>query len=159
MNGVKTRVSIISSDAYWEGTILNEDEVRIEGRFEGTVGETIKVVIAASAHARGSIEAQVVTVAGELVGSVNCLEKLELVSTGQIKGKAITRSLTVEEGAFIDAALGMTKRLASSSANKRYGCALWGDELVAVLPGAGRSEAMTGRATDFKCDDVSIVGY
>ena len=106
---LKQRVSIISNDAYWKGTILNEDEVRIEGRLEGSIEETNKVVIAAGAHVRGSIEAQVITVAGELVGSVNCRGKLELVSTGQIKGEATTRSLTVQEGAFIDAALEMTK--------------------------------------------------
>lgn len=102
-------MSVISNGTFWQGTILNEDEIVIEGRLEGKVEETKRVVIAVGAHVRGTVEAQVVSLAGEVVGAVTCRDKLELMSTGRIKGEATTRALTVQEGAFIDAALEMIK--------------------------------------------------
>ena len=89
------------------------DGVRVEGKFSGAGNIVVKgevvgslktsedISIEASARVEADVEANNLTVAGEINGTVHCRGQLQLLSTGKIFGDVTTAILSVETGAVI----------------------------------------------------------
>jgi cytoskeletal protein CcmA (bactofilin family) len=95
---VDAKESLIAADITIEGKIEGAGHVRIAGRFKGDVQVQGNVTIEAGAHVTGEVRADTVIVGGELVGNIDAISRVELLSTGLLTGDLKAGSLTVAAG-------------------------------------------------------------
>ena len=90
--------SLIAPDITIEGKIEGAGHVRIAGNFKGDVNVRGDVTIEPSARVTGSVRAEKVTVAGELIGNIESAAHVELLQTGALTGDLKAGSLSVAAG-------------------------------------------------------------
>jgi|SRR5450432_2412826 len=90
--------SLIAPDIAIEGKIEGSGHVRIAGRFKGDVDVRGDLTIEPGASVAGSIRADKVGIAGELVGNIEAASHVELLQTGSLTGDLKAASLTVAAG-------------------------------------------------------------
>jgi len=90
--------SLIAPDIAIEGKIEGSGHVRIAGRFKGDVNVQGDLSIESGAHVTGSVRADKVLIAGELVGNIDAASHVELMKTGALTGDLKAASLSVAAG-------------------------------------------------------------
>lgn len=91
--------SLIAPDIAIEGKIEGSGHVRIAGRFKGDVDVRGDLTIESGAKVAGSIRADKVGIAGELIGNIEAASHVELQQSGSLTGDLKAASLTVAAGA------------------------------------------------------------
>ena len=98
--------SVIGSNSQTEGTFYSTGNVRMDGKFVGTLEIEGNILIGESADIRADIDARNISIAGTVRGNVTG-NKVQLLRTGRIWGDISASALTTEEGAFIDGKITM----------------------------------------------------
>ena len=75
-----------------EGVLQCEENLRIDGRFNGSIESQGCVTIGEEAIARSNISAREVIVAGKVYGDVTAENKLTITPTGQMYGDVYAAS-------------------------------------------------------------------
>lgn len=104
-SGGEGKESVISGDAVFEGKITAQKELRVDGTFKGEIVSQNRVVVGPSGKLEDSkVEAKSMVVSGRVVGNLKVLERLELLSTGEIYGDLETQpgALIIEKGARLE---------------------------------------------------------
>ena len=91
--------SVLSKETQSEGTIRTKGSIRIDGEVKGKIESLGDVMIGETASVESDIEAKNVIIAGTVVGNVKASGKLDLLSTGNLKGEVYSSGLVVSEGA------------------------------------------------------------
>ncbi|MFW6075195.1 MAG: bactofilin family protein [Chloroflexota bacterium] len=89
------------------GEIRTERDLRIEGRAEGQITCEGVLTIAEGATVDAEIVAASIIVAGEMSGKVRCRGRLEIRSTGMVRGDVKTGALVIVEGARYEGQIAM----------------------------------------------------
>lgn len=90
--------SHISPDLVIEGKIEGAGHVRIAGRFKGDINVRGDLTIENGAKVNGSVRAERVTVAGELIGNIENAQHVELLQSGALTGDVKSRTFSVAKG-------------------------------------------------------------
>jgi cytoskeletal protein CcmA (bactofilin family) len=90
--------SHIAPDLVIEGKIEGAGHVRIAGRFKGDINVRGDLTIEEGAKVDGSVKADRVTVAGELVGNIETATHIELLQTGALNGDVKSTTFSVAKG-------------------------------------------------------------
>jgi cytoskeletal protein CcmA (bactofilin family) len=90
--------SLIAPDIAIEGKIEGAGHVRIAGRFKGDVNVNGDLTIEPRATVTGSVRADKVIVAGELIGNVESATHVELTQGGALTGDLKAGTLIVAAG-------------------------------------------------------------
>lgn len=93
--------TIIGQGVTVEGTLKTSGDIQINGKFKGQLVTEGDVVIGEHAAVNADINAQNTYVAGEVIGNVNAMEKLEILETGKIAGNVSSSSLVIESGGIL----------------------------------------------------------
>ena len=91
--------SLIAPDLAIEGKIEGTGHVRIAGRFKGDVDVRGDLTIESGAQVNGSIRAEKVSIAGELVGNIETATHVDLLQSGALTGDLKAATATVAAGA------------------------------------------------------------
>jgi len=95
----KTRSeSLIAPDIAIEGKIEGAGHVRIAGKFKGDVNVQGDLSIESGAQVTGSVRADKVLVAGELLGNIDAASHVELLQSGALTGDLKAATLAVAAG-------------------------------------------------------------
>lgn len=94
--------TLIAPHTVVRGDIECDGPLMVNGRFEGNARVRGEVAIGAGAHWQGNIEAASAVVAGEVVGEIIAIDKLEVGSAARIRGKVSARRVAIARGAVID---------------------------------------------------------
>src|SRR5690242_21633643 len=86
LNGSRASESFVCAEALWEGAIVTEGDVRVEGTIHGQVRTDGSLTVAAGAHINGEISARKIVLAGDMQGQVLCDERLELLTGSSLGG-------------------------------------------------------------------------
>ncbi|GGY17806.1 cell shape determination protein CcmA [Rhodanobacter panaciterrae] len=115
--------SLIAPDITIEGKIEGEGHVRIAGNFKGDVNVRGDLTIEPGAKVTGSVRAEKVTIAGELIGNIESAAHVELQQSGALTGDLKAGSLSVAAGSRMrgQAEFGWDDTKSSHSANKTLG--------------------------------------
>lgn len=97
-----------------KGDIKAESDIRIDGRIEGTLNCTAKVIIGQTGVVEGEITCINAVIEGRFDGNLVVNETLSLKETAIINGDASYDKLIVQQGAVINAAI---KRNSPSNSN------------------------------------------
>ncbi len=90
--------SLIAPDIAIEGKIEGAGHVRIAGKFKGDIDVRGDLTIEPGAKVTGSVRADKVIVAGELIGNIDAASHVELLKTGALTGDMKAASLSVAAG-------------------------------------------------------------
>ena len=90
--------SHIAPDLVIEGKIEGAGHVRIAGRFKGDINVRGDLTIEHGAKVNGSVRAERVTVAGELIGNIETASHVELLQTGALTGDVKSATFSVAKG-------------------------------------------------------------
>jgi cytoskeletal protein CcmA (bactofilin family) len=115
--------SLIAPDITIEGKIEGAGHVRIAGSFKGDVNVRGDLTIEPNAKVTGSVRAEKVTIAGELIGNIESAIHVELLQTGALTGDLKAGSLSVAAGSRMrgQAEFGWDETKDGNSAHKTHG--------------------------------------
>ncbi|KAA0070705.1 polymer-forming cytoskeletal protein [Rhodanobacter sp. T12-5] len=115
--------SLIAPDITIEGKIEGEGHVRIAGNFKGDVNVRGDLTIEPGARVTGSVRAEKVTIAGELIGNIESAAHVELQQSGALTGDLKAGSLSVAAGSRMrgQAEFGWDDGKDGNSAHKNHG--------------------------------------
>lgn len=108
--------SVIDRNSIFDGTFHTTRDLRVEGEVKGTIDCKGTLFVANGAVVGAKVEADNVTVAGDLNGEVRCRGRLQIMPTGKVRGKIVTQTLVINEGAFYEGQLEMSATERSSVA-------------------------------------------
>ncbi len=106
--------TVIGSNSETEGSFTSSGNVRMDGKFTGSLEIEGNILIGESADIRADINARNISIAGAVRGNV-AGDKVQLLRTGRIWGDISAVALTTEEGAFIDGKITMMGHSATQS--------------------------------------------
>ncbi len=90
--------SLVAKGLTIEGKIEGAGDVRVAGRFKGTVNVKGEFRIEPGASIEGEVNADTVLVAGEVSGKIVAASRVELKESGSLIGDLTAGSLTVAAG-------------------------------------------------------------
>lgn len=93
--------SIVDEHLTIVGDISTDGTVRIDGRIEGTVHRTSKMIIGAGASVTGNVEAHEVVIGGELTGDLVVHGRVEVQKSGTVRGDIRAAAVMLEEGGTV----------------------------------------------------------
>lgn len=89
----------IAADCEFSGNIVLKGNARIDGLIEGTVTLTGDLVIGPSAVIKATIQANTISISGEVRGNITASENLELCPSARLYGNICTQQLKIDQGA------------------------------------------------------------
>jgi excisionase family DNA binding protein len=107
---------VLDVDASMQGSLIFKDPVnlRINGRFEGTLNTKGNLMIGEHAVVNADIVGDSIIIAGKVNGQVRATKELKMVSPARVIGDIKTPLLSVAEGAVFE---GSCKMLAGAKAD------------------------------------------
>ena len=98
-----------------KGRVSGNGNIIILGALDGEFNLKGRVKIAQPAKIKGAVKADVISVNGNVRGSLVARERVHLDQTARIEGQINTPSLSIKEGAFFDGEVTMSARSAQAS--------------------------------------------
>ena len=99
--------SIVDRGSSFEGTFRSQKDLRVEGELKGTIACDGTLFVAEGAMVSATIDAEHVTVAGDVLGEVRCRGRLQILPSGRVRARVATGSLVIQEGAIYEGELEM----------------------------------------------------
>ncbi len=97
--GTQETPTILGPDTVFKGEITFEKGMKLLGRFEGKITSGGRLIVAKEAKMQADVEAGTVVVEGEVRGTLNCTDRIELKQSARYEGDLKTSRLVVDEGA------------------------------------------------------------
>lgn len=99
--------SLIDHDSTVEGTVTTSRDLRVEGKLHGQINCDGVLVVAEGAEVDAEIDAASIVVSGSMSGTIRCRGRLEIRSTGVVRGNVTTGALVIVEGAQYEGQISM----------------------------------------------------
>ena len=93
--------TVLGSNAVFKGELNFKNTLCIDGKFEGKLTTSDKLIVAEEGALLAEIEAGTVICKGKIRGNIIASQKVEIHSTGKILGDVHTPALMIELGAVI----------------------------------------------------------
>lgn len=93
----------VSKNTVLKGDITSDGDFRIDGKIEGNLITTGKVIVGEEGEILGNLKCQAADVEGKLTGVLEIKNNLVLRSTARVNGEAFMGSLQIEPGAIFNA--------------------------------------------------------
>ena len=95
--------TLLGPDTRIEGTIQFEDTIRVECQVKGKIGNGGgRVIIGEKASVQASIDADVVTIMGEVFGNIEAGDRVDIRRSGRVVGDIQTPTITIEQGGILE---------------------------------------------------------
>jgi len=90
--------TLIGSKSIFEGALMSNESICIEGIINGKVECRGSVVVGKEGKVRADIIAENALIGGQVNGNITTKNKLEITSAGKVKGDIETSRLVIAEG-------------------------------------------------------------
>lgn len=120
MTNIKTDgATILKEDASFEGKLVFDGSVLINGKFNGEIYSSGELVVGRSGLVKGQVEIGTITVQGEVNGNIKASQKIIVSSPAVVRGDICAPSLLIEEGAVFEGncSMGRTSQTSKAEAN------------------------------------------
>ena len=99
--------NIISKNTEIIGEIISEGDFRIDGKVDGTIKTSGRVVIGTTGIVKGKVDCAFADIEGNFSGELNVSALLTLKASSNVSGDVIVSKLSVEPGASFNATCSM----------------------------------------------------
>ena len=100
-------VSVLGGGMTVTGDVTGEGELRIEGRVEGSVSTSGRVLVDASGQVEGGIEAEEVVASGKVSGNIKASGAVRLKKGCRVEADVEAPKIELEEGGTVNGRLTM----------------------------------------------------
>jgi len=100
--------SVIGAKARFVGELSGDEDIAIQGRFEGNIDVTRRVLVAPGGEMKGDIHARSVVVGGRVHGQVRAEERAELLASASVQGNVSAPKVVIAEGAQLQGNVAMS---------------------------------------------------
>ena len=94
--------ALLGKGSQFEGKLLFEGTVRIDGKFSGEIISTDTLIIGEGAEVKATIRVGTLTCLGDYQGDATASKAIELKAPAKVRGNLTTASIVVERGTFFD---------------------------------------------------------
>lgn len=102
--------TIIGCKTIFEGILLSQEGICIEGIIKGKIECKGNVVVGKGGKIKADIIADNAFIAGQVDGNIKVKNRLEITSSGKVTGDIETSSLVIGDGVFFEGSCHMTGR-------------------------------------------------
>jgi cytoskeletal protein CcmA (bactofilin family) len=95
----ESRSSFIGPKIRFQGDLLGDEDVLVEGHLEGRVKISKAFRVGPQGVVLAEVAAATITIAGRIVGNVSAVERVELLPTGTLEGNIQAPRIVIGEGA------------------------------------------------------------
>lgn len=110
--------AFLGSNTVYEGKLMFEGSVHIDGRFTGEITSEGSLVIGKGAVVTGTFNVGELILSGQLTGDVFAKRRVIVHASGVLEGELHTPSLLTEEGGIIEGQITMRKAPAARQAQQ-----------------------------------------
>lgn len=97
-----------------KGDLSFKGSFRIDGHFQGKIDSESVLIIGDNGKVEADIKIGNIIINGEVKGTIQAKEKVEINASGRVIGTVITPKLSVEEGAYLEANCQITDKVPPS---------------------------------------------
>jgi cytoskeletal protein CcmA (bactofilin family) len=98
-------------DTEIKGDLFFEGSFRIDGRFSGRIDSDSVLIVGDNGKVDADIKIGNIIINGEVKGTIEAKDKVEINASGRVIGTVITPKLSVEEGAYLEANCQITNQV------------------------------------------------
>lgn len=108
--------ALLGKGSAFEGKLIFEGTVRIDGIFKGEIESSDNLVIGENASVKAEIRVNNIMISGEVEGNIEAKTRVEIHAPGKMIGNIKTPSLIIEEGVIFEGNCRMTEEKAATYA-------------------------------------------
>ena len=94
--------ALLGKGSSFEGKLLFEGSVRIDGKFTGEIISSDLLIIGEGAEVKGDIQVGTLVVVGDYNGNAKAAKSIEIKAPAKVRGTLTTASIMIERGVFFD---------------------------------------------------------
>lgn len=94
--------ALLGKGSQFEGKLLFEGTVRIDGKFSGEIVSTDTLIIGEGAEVKANITVGTLTCLGDYQGDAKATKAIELKAPAKVRGNLTTASIVIDRGVFFD---------------------------------------------------------
>jgi cytoskeletal protein CcmA (bactofilin family) len=94
--------ALLGKGSQFEGKLLFEGSVRIDGKFAGEIISTDTLIIGEGAEVKANLQVGSLVCLGDYSGDAKATKSIELKSPAKVRGNLTTTSVVIERGVFFD---------------------------------------------------------
>jgi cytoskeletal protein CcmA (bactofilin family) len=94
--------ALLGKGSSFEGKLLFEGSVRIDGKFTGEIISTDTLIIGEGADVKGEISVGTLVIVGDYNGNAKATKSVELRAPAKVRGTLTTASIVIERGVFFE---------------------------------------------------------
>lgn len=100
--GNTENTTILRQDASFEGKLVFEGNVLVNGKFKGEIISSGDLTVGSTGLIEGIVEIGTIHVFGEVKGNIRAKQKIVINAPAVVKGDIVAPSLVIEEGAVFE---------------------------------------------------------
>jgi cytoskeletal protein CcmA (bactofilin family) len=94
--------ALLGKGSQFEGKLLFEGTVRIDGKFSGEIISTDTLIIGEGAEVKANVQVGGLVCLGDYAGDARASKSIELKAPAKVRGNLTTASIVIERGVFFD---------------------------------------------------------
>jgi cytoskeletal protein CcmA (bactofilin family) len=99
-------------DSEFKGELSFKGSFRIDGHFKGKIDSRSTLIIGENGKVEADIDISHIIINGEVKGTIQAKEKIEVKASGRVIGTMIAPKLVVDEGAYLESTCQTTDKTA-----------------------------------------------
>src|SRR5689334_11144065 len=94
--------ALLGKGSQFEGKLLFEGTVRIDGKFSGEIVSTDTLIIGEGAEVKANVQVGTLVCLGDYSGDAKAAKAVELKAPAKVRGNITTTSIVIERGVFFE---------------------------------------------------------
>ena len=108
------RVSVFGPTLRFKGELKAQEDIKIEGRIEGTIDHQQKVIVGATGEVVARVNATAIDVDGRVQGDMVARKSVKVSQSAVVRGNIRAPSVSITEGANFNGGVTMESNAGSS---------------------------------------------
>jgi len=94
--------ALLGKGSQFEGKLIFEGTVRIDGKFSGEIISTDQLIIGEGAEVKANVKVGTLTCLGDYQGEATASKAIELKAPAKVRGNLTTASIVIDRGVFFN---------------------------------------------------------
>jgi cytoskeletal protein CcmA (bactofilin family) len=94
--------ALLGKGSQFEGKLIFEGTVRIDGKFSGEIISTDQLIIGEGAEVKATVKVGTMVCLGDYQGDATASKGIELKAPAKVRGNITTAAIVIERGVFFD---------------------------------------------------------
>src|SRR5256712_12221007 len=94
--------ALLGKGSQFEGKLIFEGTVRIDGKFSGEIISTDQLIIGEGAEVKANVKVGTLVCLGDYQGDAGASKGIELKAPAKVRGNLTTAAIVIERGVFFD---------------------------------------------------------